>query len=48
MKLELWKEWLDSANFQFDGNKPISVMHSIRGRELIERVINGLKYGFTA
>ncbi|MCF2902229.1 MbcA/ParS/Xre antitoxin family protein [Pseudoalteromonas sp. OFAV1] len=43
-----WNQWLDSPNLQFNGEPPRSVINTIRGRELIRRVINGLKYGFTA
>ncbi|MBE0421354.1 DUF2384 domain-containing protein [Pseudoalteromonas nigrifaciens] len=43
-----WNTWLDTANVQFDNQTPRSMINSIRGRELIRRVINGLQYGFTA
>ncbi|MDC9530304.1 MbcA/ParS/Xre antitoxin family protein [Pseudoalteromonas sp. Angola-7] len=46
--IDSWNTWLDRPNVQFDNQPPRSMMDSIRGRELIRRVINGLQYGFTA
>lgn len=46
--IDNWNIWLDTPNVQFDNQAPRAMMNSIRGRELIRRVINGLKYGFTA
>lgn len=46
--IDSWNAWLDTPNVQFDNKPPRSMMNSIRGRELIRRVINGLQYGFTA
>jgi putative toxin-antitoxin system antitoxin component (TIGR02293 family) len=46
--IDSWNTWLDTPNVQFNNKEPRSVMNSIRGRELIRRVINGLQYGFTA
>jgi len=43
-----WNEWLSTPNIQFANQEPKSVIHTIRGRELIKRVILGLEYGFTA
>ena len=43
-----WNEWLNTAHTQFDGKAPKDFLHTIRGRELIKRIINGLEYGFTA
>ncbi|NYR13087.1 DUF2384 domain-containing protein [Pseudoalteromonas sp. MIP2626] len=43
-----WNQWLDIPNLQFDNHCLGELMNTIRGRELIRRVINGLQYGFTA
>ncbi|MGE6810781.1 antitoxin Xre/MbcA/ParS toxin-binding domain-containing protein [Pseudoalteromonas nigrifaciens] len=43
-----WNQWLDTPNTQFDYYPPRELMNTIRGRELIRRVITGLQYGFTA
>jgi putative toxin-antitoxin system antitoxin component (TIGR02293 family) len=43
-----WNQWLDIPNAQFDNHLPRELMNTIRGRELIRRVIKGLQYGFTA
>ncbi|MDP5213380.1 DUF2384 domain-containing protein [Pseudoalteromonas tunicata] len=43
-----WNEWLNTPNTQFGNQEPKSVIHTIRGRELIKRVLLGLEYGFTA
>jgi uncharacterized protein (DUF2384 family) len=43
-----WNQWLDIPNLQFDNHCPGELMNTIRGRELMRRVINGLQYGFTA
>lgn len=43
-----WNEWLSTPNIQFANQEPKSVIHTIRGRALIKRVILGLEYGFTA
>jgi putative toxin-antitoxin system antitoxin component (TIGR02293 family) len=43
-----WNEWLNTPNTQFDNKEPKTVVHTIRGRELIKRIIRGLEYGFTA
>ena len=44
--VERWNEWLNTPNIQFNSNPPKSVINSIRGRELIKRIINGLAHGF--
>jgi putative toxin-antitoxin system antitoxin component (TIGR02293 family) len=43
-----FNEWLSTPNTQFDNKKPVTVIHTVRGRELIKRIIRGLEYGFTA
>lgn len=42
-----WRNWLKTNNPQFGNAKPLSVLGTIRGRELIQRVINQLQYGFS-
>ena len=46
--IKRWNEWLNIPNAQFDNQEPKAVVHTIRGRELIKRIIRGLEYGFTA
>ena len=46
--VDSWNQWLETPHMQFENEPPQRLMNSIRGRELIRRVINGLKYGFTA
>jgi putative toxin-antitoxin system antitoxin component (TIGR02293 family) len=46
--IKRWNEWLNKPHIQFDQKQPKSVMHTIRGRELIKRIILGLEYGFAA
>ena len=43
-----WSQWLDTPHMQFDNHPPRAMIDTIRGRELIHRVITGLQYGFTA
>lgn len=43
-----WNQWLNTPNLQFDNQEPKAFIHSIRGRELLKRVMLGLEYGFTA
>ena len=43
-----WNHWLTTPHIQFHNNKPISVIDTIRGRELIKGIIFGLEQGFTA
>ncbi|WP_254844960.1 antitoxin Xre/MbcA/ParS toxin-binding domain-containing protein [Pseudoalteromonas sp. SK18] len=43
-----WNHWLTTPHIQFHNNKPTSVIDTIRGRELIKRIISGLEQGFTA
>jgi len=43
-----WSQWLDTPHMQLDSHRPRELMNTIRGRELIRRVISGLQYGFTA
>ncbi|MBB1275970.1 antitoxin Xre/MbcA/ParS toxin-binding domain-containing protein [Pseudoalteromonas sp. SR43-3] len=46
--IDNWNIWLDTPNVQFDNQPARAIMNSIRGRELIHRVISGLQHGFTA
>ncbi|MBE0422185.1 DUF2384 domain-containing protein [Pseudoalteromonas nigrifaciens] len=46
--IDNWNTWLDTPNVQFDNQPARAIMNSIRGRELIRRVISGLQHGFTA
>ena len=46
--IDNWNTWLDTPNVQFDNQPARAIMSSIRGRELIRRVISGLQHGFTA
>jgi len=46
--IDNWNTWLDTPNIQFDNQPARAIMNSIRGRELIRRVISGLQHGFTA
>lgn len=46
--IDNWNTWLDTPNVQFDNQPARAIMNSIRGRELIRRVISGLLHGFTA
>jgi putative toxin-antitoxin system antitoxin component (TIGR02293 family) len=46
--IKRWNEWLNKPNIQFDLKEPKSVIHTIRGRELIKRIILGLEYAFVA
>jgi putative toxin-antitoxin system antitoxin component (TIGR02293 family) len=46
--IKRWNEWLNKPHIQFDQKQPKSVIHTIRGRELIKRIILGLEYGFAA
>jgi putative toxin-antitoxin system antitoxin component (TIGR02293 family) len=43
-----WNYWLSTPHIQFNGHKPLSVINTIRGRELIKRIICGLEQGFSA
>jgi uncharacterized protein (DUF2384 family) len=43
-----WNEWLNTPNTQFGNKEPKTVLHTIRGRELIKKIIQSLEYGFTA
>ncbi|WP_024608533.1 antitoxin Xre/MbcA/ParS toxin-binding domain-containing protein [Pseudoalteromonas sp. TAB23] len=43
-----WNEWLNTPHSQFENKEPREVMHTIRGRELIKRIILGLEHGFNA
>ena len=43
-----FNDWLRTPNTQFDNKEPKAVLHTVRGRELIKRIIRGLEYGFTA
>lgn len=43
-----WNHWLTTPHIQFHNNKPTSVIDTIRGRELIKRIICGLEQGFIA
>ncbi|KPW01756.1 antitoxin Xre/MbcA/ParS toxin-binding domain-containing protein [Pseudoalteromonas sp. P1-11] len=46
--IDNWNIWLGTPNVQFDNQPARAIMNSIRGRELIRRVISGLQHGFTA
>lgn len=46
--IERWNQWLNTAHVQFDNQPPHTFMHTIRGRELIKRIILGLEHGLTA
>ncbi|TMO05497.1 antitoxin Xre/MbcA/ParS toxin-binding domain-containing protein [Pseudoalteromonas sp. S558] len=46
--IKRWNIWLNEPNLKFNNKKPISVIHTIRGRMLIRQIVNGLKHGFTA
>lgn len=46
--VERWNNWLNTPNIQSDNNKPITIIHTIRERELIKKIILKLQYGFTA
>lgn len=41
-----WNNWLTIPHIQFHNHKPASVINTIRGRELIKRVICGLEQSF--
>ena len=43
-----WSQWLDTPHMQLDSHRPRAMINTIRGRELIHRIITGLQYGFTA
>tara|TARA_R110002167_G_scaffold261565_5_gene468119 strand:- start:3548 stop:3985 length:438 start_codon:yes stop_codon:yes gene_type:complete len=44
--IERWKKWLETPHVQFGKEPPETVLHALRGRELIKRIILGLEYGF--
>ncbi|WP_063702786.1 antitoxin Xre/MbcA/ParS toxin-binding domain-containing protein [Pseudoalteromonas gelatinilytica] len=46
--IDIWNQWLNTPHIQFNSHKPYSVIHTIRGRELIKSAITKLRYGFTA
>ncbi|WP_352283742.1 antitoxin Xre/MbcA/ParS toxin-binding domain-containing protein [Pseudoalteromonas sp. Q18-MNA-CIBAN-0097] len=46
--VKCWSQWLDTPHMQFDNHPPRAMINTIRGRELIHRIITGLQYGFTA
>ncbi|KZY42699.1 MULTISPECIES: MbcA/ParS/Xre antitoxin family protein [Pseudoalteromonas] len=46
--VENWNGWLDTPHLHFKGQPPRSVLNSTEGRKFIKRVINNLKYSFTA
>ena len=46
--IDNWNTWLHTPNIQFDNQPTRAIMNSVRGRELIRRVISGLQHGFTA
>ncbi|MEJ2911783.1 MbcA/ParS/Xre antitoxin family protein [Pseudoalteromonas sp. C12FD-1] len=45
--IDNWNTWLYTPNIQFDNQPAQAIMRSIRGRELIRRVISRLEHGFT-
>lgn len=46
--VDRWNAWLNMAHVQFNNLPPKSFINTIRGRELIKRVILSLEHGFTA
>lgn len=41
-----WNNWLMTPHIQFNNDKPFSVINTIRGREIIKRIVCGLGQGF--
>lgn len=46
--IERWNNWLSTPNMQFYNKPPKSLIHTIRGWELIKRIVLGLDHGFIA
>lgn len=46
--IDRWNNWLSTPNMQFYNQPPKSLIHTIRGRELIKRIVLGLEHGFVA
>ena len=46
--VERWNRWLNQESIQFNNAPPLAVIHTIRGRELIKKMIVSLQNGYAA
>jgi len=44
--IDNFNDWLGVSHIRLNGQPPRAFIDTIRGRELIKELINGLKYGF--